>query len=205
MAAPAYVSLEEFKNYAGGIMAADTAEDEVADVVILAASRAIDGFTRRRFYLDEEASARQYRPTNCVTTWVADIGDREAVTVEIDSAGDGTYATEWDAADFLLEPLNGVTQGIEGWPATRIVALGRQWPQARSPRPLVQVTAKWGWAEIPTPIVDCCLMTALDLFKMKDAPFGFHGFGDYGPLRVRANAKVAELLDGVYCRAGGFA
>ena len=38
------------------------------------------------------------------------------------------------------------------------------------------------------------LMLAIDFFKLKDAPFGVAGFGDYGPMRVMENPTVAGML-----------
>ncbi len=37
-------------------------------------------------------------------------------------------------------------------------------------------------------------MLAEETFKMKDAPFGITGFSAYGPVRVRENPKVEQLV-----------
>jgi hypothetical protein len=37
-------------------------------------------------------------------------------------------------------------------------------------------------------------MLAEETFKLKDAPFGVAGFGDFGVVRVRENPAVARLL-----------
>jgi hypothetical protein len=59
----------------------------------------------------------------------------------------------------------------------------------------VQVTAQWGWAAVPPAVKEACLILAEETFKLKDAPFGIQGYGDYGPVRVRDNPKVASMLN----------
>lgn len=100
---------------------------------------------------------------------------------------------------WVLEPLDGVLNGVPGYPFERITRAYGDHPiyQASSgyawSAPAL-VTALWGWAAVPGSIRQAQLMLSADHLKSKDAPFGVAGFGDY-VVRVRANPKVQELLD----------
>ncbi len=208
-----YCSRADVKDYASGLSAANTSVDVIIDQVIATATEQINIVCGRRFWLDDTVSPRLYGLRDLDRTqygwgaarlFVHDIGDRTDVTIAVDTNGDGTYDLTWDTDSFFLEPLNAMHAGLENWPATAIVAdtTLQLFPIFSSTylRPQIQVTAKWGWPAIPSTIKSVALMTALDLLKMKDAPFGIAGFSEYGPIRARANAKVRELLDVAYCR-----
>ena len=218
MTTPNYVTVDQFKAYTrSGSMneSVVSAADPLMAQAIATASRAIDSYTGRRFYADGSATARTFNSAQIIRSVgptfvgerldVYDISDPASIIVKTDTDGDGVFETTWTTADYYTEPLNGVVDGLEGWPVTRIIAVSTrqlfpipiQWAYLK---PSIQVTAKWGWAAIPDVVVSATLMTALDLLSMKDAKFGNIGWGEYGPVRARANLKVAELLDESYCR-----
>jgi hypothetical protein len=118
--------------------------------------------------------------------------------VKTDEGDDGTYETTWTiSTDFVLEPLNGRGRdGSTGWPYTKVVAVGSRYFPIWSRRPSVQVTAKWGWETTPAPVVDAVLLVAAESWKLKEAPLGVTGFGDFGVVRVRDNPIVARKLAG---------
>jgi hypothetical protein len=64
----------------------------------------------------------------------------------------------------------------------------------------VEVTGVFGWPAVPAPVVQATMLVASELFRLRDAPFGVAGFGEFGAVRVRENPKVAALLD-PYCKA----
>lgn len=204
-----YVSAAELKNYIGGIAQSNPAIDTIIDQVILTASRAVDAYCGRYFTADVDgagsavATARTYQVSGyCERLRIDDIADRAGATVKVDPEGDGTYGTTWVAGtNFLWGPSNQLSNGIVNWPTTDLVPVDlNAWPVYRNQRDQVQITAQWGWPSVPDAIKSCTFMTALDLLKMKDAPFGVANFDQYGPVRARANAQVAQLLDGTYCR-----
>lgn len=156
------------------------------------ASREIDGWCARRFYADADASARTY--------WTKDqqvliIDDAWSIsTVKSSSADNGTYDTTWTVgSDLICEPLNGVADGLSGLPTWRL-----RWTTPTLPLntrlPAVQVTAKWGWATVPEPVRQACLIIAGEVFKLREAPFGVAGFGEMGAVRIGKMSPQAVAL-----------
>lgn len=194
-----YISRAELKNYAGQISAANTTIDEIVDQVIEAASRGVEDYCgRRRFWKDTTATPRLFVAPCGSELEVDDIADWTDVTIKIDSSGDQTYSTVWEPTQFYLEPLNGEAWGL---PATRIRPIRSLFPQQTGNiPPIIQVTAVWGWPAVPAPVKSATLMVALDLLKMKDAPFGVAGFGEYGAVKAHQNPQVAALLDEKYVK-----
>lgn len=158
-----------------------------------AASRATDQWCGRRFWQDPAPLPRRYRPCDPLILRVADIATQTGLVVAGDSAGDGSYADHWAAADWELEPLNAdAGGGAYCW--TRIVAVGSRGFFA-AVRPSVQVTARWGWSQVPDPVREATLLKAVGLYKRRDAPFGVAGFGEFGAVRItRQDPDVAALL-----------
>lgn len=102
---------------------------------------------------------------------------------------------------YLLEPLNGVLDGLPGWPYLRVtftLASVWGWPSGMA---TCDVTAAWGWEAVPADVKSATLMLAAEELKLKDTPFGVAGFGDYA-IRVRSNPKVAERLAPFRVRVG---
>jgi hypothetical protein len=56
------------------------------------------------------------------------------------------------------------------------------------------VTGVFGWPAVPANVKQAALIAAADLFRLKDAPFGIAGFGEFGVVRVQANPRVMSLL-----------
>jgi hypothetical protein len=166
----------------------DFNDDTLLNHAIDAASVAIDDETGRRFYLDEEPSARQYRRVDSTVSepdgelfLVDDIGSLTGLVVEL---GDGTT---WTAVtDFSPEPLNALTQSK---PVTQLRRNLGVWPDWQ-----VRVTARWGWPAVPTPIKNATEILASRLFRRKDAPFGVAGFADFGAVRLVMDPDVARLI-----------
>ncbi|PXY25153.1 hypothetical protein BAY59_24310 [Prauserella coralliicola] len=191
-----YATLPELKSYLGDI--GDTIDDEKLTSALESVSEEIEDHTNRQFNDAGASSARLYRPRNGGKVKVDDFHTADGLVVEVDADGDGVYETVWAATDYQLEPLNGVVDGRDGWPFEQIRAVGsRTFPLTR--RASVRVTARWGWETVPDPVRQACLILAAETFKLKDAPFGVAGFGDYGPVRVRNNPIAAKKL-GPYIR-----
>jgi len=172
----------------------DTIDDYLIRKAIRAASRQIDKLCRRRFYADATATARQYWRDSTLHTYVDEFWTNTGLIVATDQDDDGVFEVTWAAADFQLEPLNGIVDGDPGWPFNLIRAVeAKTFPAAK--RPGVQVTAKWGWSAIPDDIREATLLSAAELFKLKDAPFGVAGFGEFGAVRIRANPIVMRAIN----------
>lgn len=176
--------------------------DELMEAAINAASRSIDNYCQRRFWLDSVAVARTYTPCSLSGLDLGDdIGDSSSVVVKTDASGDGTFETTWAATDFQLLPVD-APYGTEAAPWTAIRAVGtRTFPWlantwlTRLDR--VQVTAKWGWPAVPDSVSYACRMKAARLVSRKDSPQGVAGFGEFGPVRLSRSedADVMLLLD----------
>lgn len=176
----------------------DTTDDTAAGEAVLAASRALEKYCNRAFGRQETATARVYPvPRTSQTICVDDFWTTSGMSVAIDTAGDGTYATAWTSAYYQLEPLNGMADGESGWPYSRIVAtnyftLVAYYGRVRAP---IQVTAKWGWAAVPAGVLSAAYLLSMDYLALKDARFGQQGgTGDFGPWRVQENKRAMAML-----------
>src|SRR5690606_16258894 len=171
----AYLTLAEFRDLMRDQL---TAYDHEYEMAIEAASRQVDDFCGRHFYMEEVATPKLYRPDQVDLVWTADIATTDGLVVKTDDDDDGAFETTWSADEYMLEPydrLNGTR------PYERIAAVsGREFPVAcrttyssrtstrRSRRPRVQVTAKWGWPEVPAEVKQATAILAVDHFRTKD-------------------------------------
>lgn len=184
-----YASLARLKARLG-IADSNTAKDAELTDRLESASRDIDRWCSRQFGRDEEASARWYIPgaTGVDTDdfWTAD-----DLTVTPYAYTGSEAGAAWTVSGLTLEPLNGVVDGVPGWPYRRLV-----YGYAMGPRygcGLVSVTARWGWESVPKNVETACLILAAMDNKAGDAPFGVVGFGDYA-MRIRSNPMAEEKL-----------
>lgn len=187
-----YCSLEELKSRMG-IAATDTADDLEISLALDAASRWIDQHCARYFW--RGTATRTYSPSGLYCLPVDDLVS--VTSVKTDPASDGSFATTWSAADYQLLPVNPAALG-EDWPFTSLDAVGAQsFPFSAfrgARRDLVQVVGVFGWPSVPTAVKQAALLLSAEFVKLKDAPFGVAGFGEFGAVRVRANPQVASLL-----------
>lgn len=161
---------------------------------INAASRAVDDWTGRRFWVDESVSARRYRADGPYVAEVDDISTTTGLIVETDPSADGSWSTTWTLDDdFELEPEHAEAGGgASAW--WRLVAVGGlRFPSAR--RRTLRVTAAWGWSEVPPQIEEATILRSVALFKRKESPYGVADFGEFGPVRItRKDPDVMDLL-----------
>lgn len=172
----------------------DTDDDTRLGEALSTASREIEAWCGRQFNKTTTASARVYAPRTDGLLFVDDFHTTTDLVIGTDNGDDGTYETTWSAGDYVLEPRNGIVNGQTGWPYWRIAATGNRWWPLAHHRPSAQVTAQWGWTAVPAAVKEACMISAAELFKMGDAPFGVAGFGEFGPVRVRLNSRVQQLL-----------
>lgn len=188
-----YATLTELKAILGGID--DTYDDDNLTRALGTASRGIDKWCKRRFYRDDTATARVFSPISSKVAIVDDFWTTDDLVIATGN-GDDTYATTWTTADRQLEPLNGIVNGVPGWPYWLIRARnGSSYTSGSVGGVTLQVTAKWGWADVPVDVNQACLLLAEEIFKLKDAPFGVAGYGiDGAVMRVQNNPKIAAML-----------
>lgn len=188
-----YVDLAAFKIRC--TLPAGGAHDDDAERAVEAASRMIDEYCNRRFYADSTVSARYYTADNPYVLWVDDLQTTTGLVVKSDENWDGTFETTWTLDSrtgpygFMAQPANWSAKGL---PITRLKAVAGSWPTTVSS---VEVTGKWGWANVPKMIVEACLMLAVRYYMRKDTPFGITGSAETGIVTLpRQDPDVAALL-----------
>lgn len=157
-----YADLETLKSFIG---VNDTSSDSILAVILESASRAIDTYCDRRFYKDAETSTRVYSAYNRVRVRPDDIADPDSIVVKTDPTGAGDFTQEWSRSGtagfrYTIEPVNASALGR---PVTDLVVTGAfYWPAGID---RVQVTAKWGWPNVPTDVELACLEQAASVWN----------------------------------------
>ncbi len=136
-----------------------------------AATAYINSFTGRVFVKYEEPSTRKFRALDLERLPVDDFYTTEDLEVTIDGV-------TWDAATYEPRPWNGMVNGEAGWPYFDLFAINRSWPIRR--RATIEVTARWGWAAVPSGIAEATLRIAKTMVEAS-------GFGaDAGTVQSEA-------------------
>lgn len=173
----------------------DDANDDVllTRALKVASEHIEDNFCKRQFNDADTATARTFNPTNERACFVDDFHTLVGLIVKTDDDDDGVFETTWTiSTDFELG-VSGRVKYKSNRPYIKIKAVGNKtFPNLR--REAVQVTARWGWAVVPWQVREATLILAEELWKLKDAPFGIAGMGEFGAVRVRENPKVSALL-----------
>lgn len=169
----------------------DTEDDAQIAAVISATSRAIDQHCGQFFY--STTGARVYTPV--ASGWVATHPIASTSGLSVATGVDGTYSTSWTLnTDYVLKPDNGIDSAGMTVPYDRLVAVTRWFPIRM--RPTVQVTATFGWSDIPDAVNRACLIKAARVFRRKDTPEGVAGGVEFGVVRISRyeDPDVAMLL-----------
>jgi hypothetical protein len=174
-----------------GIAVADTTDDNRLTLAADAATQMVQAYCDRHFVQQATATARTFVAS---TPWLVEVDDISTATgliIKTDEDDDGVFETTWNAADYQLEPLNGKLGG-QNWPYTRIRAINAREFPFNYGQALVQITARWGWANpdaandyLPHPVEQAAQIQGVSIFKSADAPLGIAGFGDIGIMRLR--------------------
>jgi hypothetical protein len=174
----------------------DVVDEYELQSACFAASRAIDNICERFF--SRVPDTRTFESQGYYKVDLPEYCDLVSITtLKTDATGDGVFETTWDPTDYQLLPQNALGPP-EPEPFTRIKAVGTKlFPipfLALTRTDLIQVTGVFGWPAVPQAIRQATLIAAAELFKMKDAPLGVAGFGDFGVVRVKDNPKVMALV-----------
>jgi len=191
-----YITLAGLKNY---LKIDDSVEDTLLEQIVESASRSIDRIANRRFYLDATASARTYRPIGNLRVITDDIGSTSGLILKTDPNSTGTYLTTFTLnTDYIAEPTNALAKGR---PVNYLTIVGstalslpvNYWPQ-------VQVTAKWGWPEVPDDIEQATYILSADLYKRKDSIGGVLGLSELGAIRMSPLGRDIAAMVRAYKR-----
>src|SRR5690554_3107788 len=96
----AYLTLQEFQDIMRDQL---TAYDHEYEMAIEAASRQVDDFCGRHFWMEEQATPRLFRPTQPDLVWVSDIATTDGLVVKTDDDDDGVFETTWTPDQYMLE------------------------------------------------------------------------------------------------------
>lgn len=174
--------------------------------LLTTASRDVDRFTGRRFYLDTVPTTRTYDIPPAADdgrVLVHDIGSASGLLV---GAGlDGVNFDTVTSDEYRLTPLDAdqldpdafAWWWIEESPAVFNGEFG-SWAWNRT----LSITALWGWSAVPSAVTEATLLRAANLYKRKDAPFGVAGFDGFGSVRVRRDPDFVDLLKPYSRRVG---
>lgn len=184
-----YATLAELQLRIAGGVTVPSSLDATLTQCLATASRAVEKATGRQFNDAGSATARVFEPCSRYLLEVNDFSTNTGLVVKLDSAGDGTYATTVDAANYESRPLNGISDGESGWPYWQLCAVNYCWPSYWSRAPL-QVTARWGWTAVPAGVKEGTLILAEEIYKLRDTPFGTGGYGQFGIIHARQNPNV---------------
>lgn len=201
-----YATLAELK---ATLRITDMTDDTLLENAIESSSRLIDGYSSRQFWTSGTATSRIYNATDDFQLMMDDVSGTAGFVLKSSSMANQTYDVTWAATDFQIEPLNGVLDG-QYWPFDRVRACGRYlFPTINTSftlAALVQVTATWGWASVPSPIKQATLLQAARIYRRYDSPLGVAGFGDFGVVRVSRflDPDVQQLVE-PYRRLRNFA
>jgi hypothetical protein len=189
-----YCSVEELKSR---LVITDTADDFELQLAVESACRSIDEVCGRYFWRGTDT--RTYVPESIYGQQLDDIVS--VTTFKTDQDGDGIYESTWTlGTDYALTvapgKYNTAAKG-EVWPYTGFTILGPKfipytWPWSHQDR--IQVTGVFGWPAVPMAVKQAALIAAADLFRLKDAPFGVAGFGEFGVVRIQANPRVMSMV-----------
>ena len=186
-----YITADELRAFVGAV---SSTIEPMLTAACDSASAEVEAYCGRTFTRDTQATARRFRVVAPTYVVIDDAWDVDVV--KTDNNDDGVFETTWSANDYETDPLNGVVDGRSGWPATTLSAVGTLNFIVDRQRPTVEVTAKWGWAAVPEPVRQACLLLASELLKAREAPFGVAGIDAMGAVvRVRQNTLVAARLN----------
>jgi hypothetical protein len=180
-----YVLLADFKSWVRNELG--TAEDSILQAGLDAAVVAVNEHCGRSFTVAGAASARSFVPESYR---LVIIDDCTSVTSVVENGA--TVA----ASGFQLEPLNGRRPSGLAVPFDQIRRIYGDWyiDASDEGRATLVVTAAWGWAATPAPVIEATKILAKDILMQRDTRNGVAAFGEFGSLRVRLNPYVEELL-----------
>lgn len=188
---PRYVTVESMKGYLRNEK--PTEDDPFYEAAIDTAEQAFDIACGRRFFVASTATARVFRPHPRSTR--LGIDDCTTVTSVVENG------VTVSASDYQLEPLNGLSSAGAVVPYTDIRRkAGVHW-YTYYDEATVTVTATWGWAAIPAPVVEACKVLTKAVLDGRDlVANGVAGIGPDGSVITERDAKIVKSAIADYRR-----
>jgi hypothetical protein len=184
----AYTTLASVKR---SLSITDSVDDDLIELCINAASRAIDNMTERTFF--QTTATRVFVPDDSFFCPIDDLYQLTSLKTADDA--DQDYDITWGVKDRQLEPLNGSLNGTD-WPYTGIRAVGDYLFPTVGSEATVQVTGVFGWSSVPVAIEQATILQAARYFKRADSPMGVAGFDAMGVVRLsNVDPDIYTLLE----------
>ena len=185
-----YCTLAELK---ASLNITDSVDDTALESAITAASRMVDDYTERFFYVNGSVGSPVTRYYTAVDPYTINIDDITTVSeVATDDNFDRTFGTVWATSDYMVEPIN---NPIKSWPYNRVLAIGSyifpyQLPQS------VSIKGVWGYSTGTAEVNMATLIQSSRIFGRRQSPFGIAGSPEMGTVRLysRLDADVEVLL-----------
>lgn len=193
--APDYATTDELAEF---MRIGDSAEAAVLGRAVTSASRAVDKATHRQFGLVASVEARVYpacwnRYTGRWQVRIDDLMTTTGLVVATDPDEDESFSGAV-GTDYVLRDRNAAAKGM-AWTWLDITSASAEQPSAGEH--LVEVTARWGWTEVPDTVVNATLLQASRFAARRDSPYGITGGGDQTPairLMDRTDPDVTVML-----------
>jgi len=163
-------------------------EQALLEEAVLAAEQAIDNALGRRIAVASGTpSARSFAAK---ASDVLVIYDAVSITSVVE---DGTTLTSGD--DFQAEPLNGLSAAGESVPYCQLRRFpwGACWTNDGG-RATVTVTADWGWAAVPAPILEAAKIVAKDALENREVRHGIVAATEFAGVGSRENLFVRQTV-----------
>lgn len=200
--APDYVDLAEFREYVRIHVDADDTDDSELLDAMAGAFRAVDDECQRQFGKTDAPEVRYYVPRWSKTRrgWLVacdDVPTTVGLTVHLDSAQDGTFATA--VTGYLMRPANAP---LRGKPYEGLLFVAPAGVVVRGSADEVRLSAGtggFGWSAVPRTVKLASKMQGSRLLSRRDAPFGVAGNPEQGSelrLLAKVDPDVAVVLKG---------
>jgi hypothetical protein len=178
----AYATLEQLSQRMGGVTLSGDAAARFADA-LEDASGMINADTGRNFAARSGvAKTFAVQHQNAHTLRLPDF--TALTSLKVDESDTGVFDVEIEASGYELT----AKRDEDGWPFDCVRLLDRDFPTGGRRTLRIQVTANWGWAEVPVEINRACTLLAARLGGREgSSPTGLQSFGGEGGAYIRTN------------------
>ena len=160
---------------------------DFTQAALAAAKTILNNSCGRQFVIASGSSARVFVPASYELVYIDDCTSVSSVT------SDGQSVS---ASYYQLEPLNGRTVAGESVPYHKIRRITGLWSVGANHREAtISVTATWGWAAIPSEIIEACKILTKDIIANRDVKFGIVDATEAGAIVARTNPVVRQAID----------
>jgi hypothetical protein len=164
-----------------------TVDASLKHAALDAATVAVDNALARKMIVATGATARVYCPDcNSQNLWLHDFTTLTSIVEN------GTTLT--NNTDFVLRPLNGLSDAEESVPYNQAVRYGTTW-YTDGPKATITVTAAWGWAAIPPQVIEMTKLVGKAMLESRNFSLGVVALTETGAFGARETKVVRDTID----------